>query len=86
MPAGREFLQRQYPHLEPNHLKKRPAPLVHAMSRRIRRELREAFRSFLAAYRLASEQLRRGDNSAVFPEGCFLPPLPFQGSLAPSPS
>ena len=86
MPAGREFLQRQYPHLEPNHLKKRPVPLVHAMSRRIRRELREAFRLFLAAYRQASEQLRRGDHSAVFPEGCFLPPLPFQGSLAPSSS
>jgi REP element-mobilizing transposase RayT len=36
-------------------------------------------RRFLGAFREAAEQLRAGDRSALFPDGCFPPALPFVG-------
>jgi REP element-mobilizing transposase RayT len=77
-PLGREFLFRQDPHLQPNRVRKGPAPLVHAASRAARDALREAYRLFLGAYRHASERVRRGERGVIFPEGCFPPAPPFE--------
>ena len=82
-PAGRSHVEHQDPHFEPNRIKRSPAPLVHAFSRQVRAELREAYGIFLAAFRRASERLRNGDLDACFPEGSFPPALPFQ--IAPAP-
>jgi len=76
-PLGADLVQRQNPHQEPVRSKRSPAPLVHAASRKARKALLDAYRIFLAAYRRASERLRGGDLSAVFPVYCFPPPLPF---------
>jgi hypothetical protein len=32
---------------------------------------------FVAAFRAAAERLKLGCKDAVFPDGCFPPPLPF---------
>ncbi len=76
--AGRAFVLRQDPHFEPNRVEKGPAPLVHTVSRQIRKEFREAYALFLAAFRRASEQLRAGEVGALFPRGSFPPALPFR--------
>ena len=49
------------------------------MSARVRRELWEAYRWFVAAFREAAERLRAGDRNALFPLGSFPPALPFVG-------
>jgi hypothetical protein len=61
------------------------APLVHAASRRIRREIYEMYARFVAAFREAAEHLRAEDRSVKFPEGSFPPGLPFvRAGLAPA--
>ena len=77
-PRGREFIFRQDPRLEPNRIKKGPAPLAHAASRAARDSLRDAYRLFTAGYRRAAERLRQGAIDVLFPDGSFPPPLPFQ--------
>jgi hypothetical protein len=57
--------------------KKSPAPLFHAASKAVRRELYEGYAWFVAAYREASEKLRNGNRAVSFPTGSFPPPLPF---------
>ena len=76
-PLGADAVQRQNPHQEPARLKRSPAPLVHAASKRARRAFLDAYRIFVSAYRRAAERLRCGDLSASFPEYSFPPPLPF---------
>jgi len=71
----------QNPTEQPAHLKRSPAPMFHAFTRRASRELREAYHHFLAAFRDAAAQLRGGDRSARFPLGSFPPALPFVTSL-----
>ena len=75
-PLGREAVCRQDPHLEPNRLKKAPAPLVHAVAPEVRRAIRRAYFSFLAAYRRAARLLRAGMMEVEFPAGAFPPALP----------
>jgi hypothetical protein len=70
---------KQNPHERPDRPKKSYAPLVHAASRKIRRELYEGYRAFVAAYREAAEKLRGGDRAVIFPTGSFPPALPFVG-------
>jgi hypothetical protein len=77
VPLGPAAIKAQRPHHRPSKLKKSPAPLFHAATRRIRRELYDAYKFFLAAFRDASERLRSGDRNARFPSGCFPPALPF---------
>jgi REP element-mobilizing transposase RayT len=77
LPLGPAAIKAQRPHHRPSKLKKSPAPLFHAATRRIRRELYDAYRFFLTAFREASERLRSGDRDARFPIGCFPPALPF---------
>jgi REP element-mobilizing transposase RayT len=76
-PAGLDAVLRRHPHSQPLHSKKSPAPAFHAATEPARLALRDAYRIFLAAYRSASERLRAGDRTAVFPEGSFPPRLPF---------
>jgi hypothetical protein len=69
VPLGPAAIKAQHPHHRPSKLKKSPAPLFHAATRRIRRELYDAYKFFLAAFRDASERLRSGDRNARFPSG-----------------
>jgi REP element-mobilizing transposase RayT len=73
---GREAILALHPHDRPSASDTSPAPLVHASSAGVRHAFREAYRAFVAAFRAAAIQFRRGE-TAVFPEGAFPPPPPF---------
>ena len=64
---GVAAVREQEPHAAPERLKKSPAPRFHAASRKIRRELYESYRHFLAAFREAAARLRAGELAVVFP-------------------
>ena len=66
-------------HDRPAGLERTPAPLFHAASRKVRRELRRAYGEFLGAFRAAAEQLRAGVTDVLFPAGSFPPALPWAG-------
>ncbi|HEY0553942.1 MAG TPA: transposase [Thermoanaerobaculia bacterium] len=70
-PLGAAAILRQRPHDRPKNTKRSPAPLFHAMTARVRRELWEAYRLFVDAFRDAAEKLRAGDRNAAFPLGSF---------------
>jgi hypothetical protein len=76
-PLGPQAILAQNPQSQPAKTKRSPAPAVHAASRAVRRELRDAYFGFVAAYRSAAEKLRAGQRDPAFPTGCFPPPLPF---------
>ena len=76
-PLGTEKILAQDPETRPETLDRSPAPFIHAATRAIRKELREAYGWFVAAYREAAEKLRAGDRNAAFPPGSFPPHLPF---------
>jgi putative transposase len=78
-PLGAAEILGRHPYERPKHPKKSPAPLFHAVSARVRRELWEAYHLFVAAFRDAAEKLRAGNRNAVFPPGSFPPALPFVG-------
>lgn len=78
-PLGAAAILSRHPHERPKKLKRSPAPMFHALSAQVRRELWEAYRLFVAAFRAAAEKLRAGDRNAVFPRGSFPPALPFAG-------
>jgi hypothetical protein len=78
-PLGASAILGRHPHDRPKHSKKSPAPLFHAASAKVRRELWEAYRWFVAVFRDAAEKLRAGDPNATFPLGSFPPALPFVG-------
>jgi REP element-mobilizing transposase RayT len=74
---GARAIRAQHPHCRPPTLARSPAPLVHAASRAARLAFRAAYARFVAAFREAADQLRRGEPSACFPAGSFPPALPF---------
>jgi REP element-mobilizing transposase RayT len=76
----RRILRRSIRHRGPRP-KRRPAPLIHAVSREIRKKFLELFREFVRAYRAAADRLRRGERDVRFPPGCFPPALPFSELL-----
>ena len=78
-PLGIAAILGQHPHDRPKRSKRSPAPLFHAMSARVRDELWEGYRWFVAAFRDAAEKLRAGDRNVSFPAGSFPPALPFVG-------
>ena len=78
-PLGPAAVLAQNPLRQPAQTKKSPAPALHAASQAARREFREAYARFVAAYRDAAEKLRAGVRNAVFPAGSFPPALPFVG-------
>jgi hypothetical protein len=49
----------------------------HAASRKIRRELYESYRHFVAAFREAAARLQAGELAVVFPAGSFPPAAPW---------
>ncbi len=71
------------PLARPAKSKKSSAPLFHAFTKRVRRELYEAYAWFVAAFRDAAEKLKAGDRTASFPTGSFPPHLPFVRDLPP---
>ncbi len=79
-PLGREAICRQDPHLEPNRIKKGPAPLVHSATQAVRRAIRGAYFTFVDAYRQAASRLRLGLLDVEFPDGAFPPALPFRAT------
>jgi hypothetical protein len=86
-PPGPAAILTQDPHRQPAKSKKSPAPAFHAASRAVRKELRDAYAWFVAAYREAAEKLRAGNRNAGFPAGSFPPALPlFQGKVLNSAS
>ncbi len=76
-PPGSEAIRKQDPHKIPDHTKSSSAPAVHAASKAVRKQMKEAYRLFVEAYREAAVRLRAGDLSVQFPPGCFPPPQPF---------
>jgi hypothetical protein len=78
-PLGASAILSRHPHHRPKQQKKSPAPLFHTINVTARRELWEAYRLFVAAFRQAADKLRAGDRNAVFPLGSFPPALPFVG-------
>jgi len=74
---GFQAVLARHPHHRPERSVKSPAPLVHAASKAARQAFREAYKWFVAAFREAAEQFRRGDRHAVFPAGSFPPAPPF---------
>jgi len=77
--VGALLVRQQDPHTRSRKLKKSPAPLVHAATKRERIAWREGFGFFVAAYRFAADLLKEGVLDAPFPEGSFPPALPFVG-------
>jgi len=73
----RRRVLRQHPHSGPEKLQKRPAPLVHAFRKSVRREICAAYGYFLTAFRQAARKLKAGEQGVVFPSGSFPPALPF---------
>jgi hypothetical protein len=73
----RRRILRQDPHSRPTKFERRPAPRVHAFRKAVRREMREAYAAFYAAYRRAAERLKAGERDVAFPPGSFPPALPF---------
>jgi hypothetical protein len=78
-PLGPAAILAQNPQSQPAKTKRSPALAVHAATRTVRRELRNAYFEFVAAYRSAAEKLRAGNRNQPFPTGCFPPALPFVG-------
>lgn len=76
-PLGASAVRGQHPYDRPARSKRSPAPLVHAMSATVRRELWTGYAWFVAAFRTAAEKLQAGDRNASFPAGSFPPGLPF---------
>ncbi len=86
-PLGVRRILRQDPHGKPAQTPSSPKPIVHAVSRRVRRSMKIEFYVFRRAYREASEALRAGDFGVEFPPGSHRPRLPFvTGMPPPSPS
>ncbi|MEE8367853.1 MAG: transposase [Thermoanaerobaculia bacterium] len=75
VPLGATIATAISAHQRPTAPKKSWAPLVHAATTKVRKEFREAYGWFVAAYREAAEKLRQGDLSAAFPAGSFIPSL-----------
>ncbi|HTG34072.1 MAG TPA: transposase [Thermoanaerobaculia bacterium] len=78
-PPGPAAILTQDPHRKPERSKRSPAPAFHAASQAVRRELRDLYALFVAAYREAAEKLRAGNRDACFPAGSFPPALQFVG-------
>lgn len=75
-PLGVAEIFAQHPHATPSKLKRAPAPLVHAASRKMRREFYALYAAFVGAFYEAVERLKDGCRTPGFPDGAFPPALP----------
>ena len=64
-PLGPDAIRRQSPETIPPSSKKSPAPLFLAASKRVRDDLRNAYYSFLAAFREAADELKAGNRKGA---------------------
>lgn len=76
-PVGVRAVLAQRPHDRPPELKSGSAPLFHAVSTEVRRELVDAYRLFVESFRKAARKLREGNQRVRFPKGSFPSRLPF---------
>ena len=76
-PLGAEAVRRQNPETRPKKMKKSPAPLFHALRKKVRRQMYQAYAMFVAAFREAADRLRDEAKTYSFPVGSFPPGLPF---------
>ena len=76
-PLGAEKILAQEPETRPETLERSPAPFIHAATRKVRKELWDAYGWFIAAYREAADRFWKEDRNAAFPPGSFPPHLPF---------
>ncbi len=74
---GVEAVLAQDPYQCPKDVESSPQPRFHAVAREVLESMIETWRQVLAAFYAASEALRSGDRTAVFPAGTFPPSLPF---------
>jgi len=74
-PLGVAAILAQDPHATPSSSKRAPAPLVHAASRKMRREFYAMYAAFVGAFYEAVERLQAGSDNPKFPAGAFAPPL-----------
>ncbi len=58
-------------------IKKSPAPFFHALRKKVRKALWEAYVMFVAAFQQAAERWRAGDRDRCAPSRSFPPRLPF---------
>lgn len=70
---GVEAILKQEPLDRPSTVARRPAPRVHAASRRMRRSFLALYADFLVAFYGATERFRHSLPDARFPPGAFLP-------------
>ncbi len=77
VPSGARWVLRQHPHTRHRSAVSSPRPRFHTVRKSVRSAIREAYATFLAAYRRAADLLREGNTEARFPENCFPPRLPF---------
>jgi len=82
---GLENVLAQDPHDTLLHTKRSPRPLCHASTAEARRAFRDAYAQFVAAYKAASDLLRKGVAAVEFPPHSFRPPLPWGWALAAAP-
>lgn len=73
----RRSIARLNPLASPRNPARRPAPRFHAATRGARQRLQRAYAEFVAAFRQAADELKRGRRGARFPVGSFPPGLPF---------
>jgi hypothetical protein len=82
-PLGMNAVQQEDPHGGPKEFERSSAPLFHAVSEKVRQQLREAYSVFLENYRIAAERFKEGHFDVRFPSGSFPPPLPYVEAIAP---
>lgn len=73
---GKKRIERQDPLDSPEHSKHSRAPIAHAATAEVYRQMCDRYRALVRQYRLAADRLRAG-LKAQFPEGSFPPPSPF---------
>ena len=76
-PLGAAKVLRGHPHHRPTEESRSPKPTFHAIRRRVRKSMEDAYSAFIECYVLAAERLRRGVARPAFPPDCFPPGLPF---------
>ncbi len=84
-PLGAAAIRNQHPHQRLARGKKSPASAAHAASKAVRKQLKEAYRLFVEAYRQAAVRLRSGNYSVEFPQSCVPPPRPCVSSVLEQP-
>ncbi len=77
VPLGVEAILSRDPHKRPEQVPRSPRPWFHALSRQMRKAMRDALTWIVAAYRQAAARFKQGEFDVEFPEGTFPPPRPF---------